>query len=124
MAYVRNRAWVETIPRVRTDFAGTSPTFLNQTARVIDALNESIELSGKLIITNEATGVAFDTNSKIILRSGTGNVFTQATSVIRVGLQNTDAANGPPARGDGTFDVYGDLPSATYADIADSTTYS
>lgn len=115
--------WIETIPNLHQAMNNVAPTG-NPTGNVIDALNEHIQMCGRLAISEGAQSVAFDTNSRIIFRTGTGNIFTEATSVITVGIQDVDLANGPPPRGDGTYDVFGVIPSATYADIANSTTYA
>lgn len=123
MAYVDiPGAWIGNIERDYASLLTGAPAILPTTS-IMDAANEAIMVCGRLWLSNRATGVAFDTNSRIIFRTGTGNVFVEATSVLTIGIQAIDKTNGPPERGDGTYRVLGVIPSVTYADIANSTTY-
>lgn len=77
---------------------------------VLDAVNESFMLVGRVMLAGRSgskTLAASGGNSKIHLAMGASCVFAVGSN-LRVGLQTVDLTAGPPARGDGTFDVYGD----------------
>lgn len=118
MTYQRVNAWVGNIEKM-TGPAGL--VVFDTTSLLLDALNESVQLVGRLSITDQAAGVAFNSASKIHWRSGT-TVTWNADSVLTVGLQDVDLTTGPSGRGDGTFDVSATISGA--GSIVSSTSYA
>jgi hypothetical protein len=51
---------------------------------------------------------------------GTSNTFSSGSSTIDIGIQDVDSVNGPPVRGDGTFDVKATMTGGVTT-ITDST---
>lgn len=86
-----------------------------QTNQTLDVAAEGVQYLGYLCIDGRATGKTISSaGGKIHFMVGASTFAAAAGgSVIRVGLQDVSATAGTPARGDGTFDVYKDLTSAT-----------
>lgn len=92
----------------------------NTTTLLMDALNEVVQVVGTVRLTGKAASVSFDTNSKILWRTGTAGTYT-AGDIITIGVQDVDATNGPPGRGDGVFDCSTTINCNT---LANATTQS
>ena len=81
----------------------------NQDGGVMDATGERVHCVGRLFLPGR-------TGSKTISAAGGGAIWwtsgavtnSNAGTVFRVGIQDADTANGPPARGDAGWDVYGE----------------
>lgn len=92
----------------------------------IDAANESLHITGHVWLEGK-TGtktLSAAAGGSIWWMPGSAITFANASTNLRIGVQDADAA-GAPARGDGTFDVYADLvggtdtiTAATYRDTA------
>jgi hypothetical protein len=89
----------------------TVPTALDTT---LNAVDEATHFIGTLFLPGR-------TGSKTISAAGSGKIhwlpgasitFANASTNLRVGIQDVDTG-GKPARGDGTFDVYADLVGGT-----------
>ena len=79
----------------------------------LDALDEALHIVGRLVMQDRGAGgtktlLTTGGASKIHWASGATSVLN-AASVLRVGLQTVDLANGPASRGDGVFDIYKDV---------------
>jgi hypothetical protein len=84
-------------------------------AGTIDAADEEVIFVGHINIDGAATSKTISSaGGKIYWRSNTAT-WASAGSTVRVGLQDVDTTNGPPPRGDGTFDVHGDMVQGTNA---------
>lgn len=79
----------------------------------LDATGEALHYSGQIYLAAESGSKTISSaGGKIYFRSST-TTFASASSTFRAGLQDTSSVDGPPGRGDGTFDVYGELVGGT-----------
>lgn len=88
------------------DIFGSQADIVSSTVDNIDTLNEQVAFIGRVFI-NGRPGTSKTISSaggKIHFQTGTVTWATAGTS-LQVGLQHVDAVNGPPGRGDGTFQV-------------------
>lgn len=85
----------------------------NGTSSTLDAAGEALHFSGQVFL---AAGAGSKTLSsaggKIHYRSST-TTFSSASTTFRVGVQDVSSVDGPPGRGDGTYDVYGEFVGGT-----------
>lgn len=69
---------------------------------------------GKVHFPNKETSKTISSSGgKIHFRTGFAVTWGTSGSTLRVGMQDVATASGPPARGDGTYDVYDDLVQGT-----------
>ena len=99
--------WPNTIlTNPRTVAAGTLGGFSTLAgAGTTDATGEKIALIGHVFWTDGAASKTMDSTSIIHFRTG-AVTMADASTTMRIGLQDVNAAAGPPVQPDGTFDVY------------------
>lgn len=82
-------------------------------ASVMDAANEALHMTGHVVIPGGGSKtISAAGGGKIFWTPGGSNVFSNASTNLRIGLQDPDTTTSP-IRGDGTFDVYADLVGGT-----------
>lgn len=87
---------------------------LNGVDLTVDAANEAVHLIGTCTLEGKSGSKTISSSGgKIHIPIGASTTFSNGGTTLRVGIQDVDAANGPPARGDGTFDVFKDLVGGT-----------
>lgn len=104
-------------------FTRSTTGFATATFATIDALNEAAHMVGRIVWSDGGSHTVSSSGGIIGWRTGSSVVWSTIGTTLRVGLQDADTANGPPARGDGTFDVYTDLVQGTDT-IASATYYN
>lgn len=83
-------------------------------ATTIDATNEYIDYIGQVWWEDQpAAAKTVSSAGGAIVARYSGVTFANAGTTMRVGIQDVDLTLGPPARGDGTFDVSADLVGGT-----------
>jgi len=104
--------WPRLVDNMRpTSTAGGFSTFA--ASSTVDAAAEKIAFIGHVFWEGSPSAAkTMDSTSKVHWRSGTVT-FANASTNLRVGLQDVSTSAGPPARPDGTFDVYKDLVPGT-----------
>jgi hypothetical protein len=97
------------------DTANVLGTWLpNSADLVLNAANTGVMLIGTIRIDGGGSKTISSAGGKIhFLPSSTAITFSNASTNVRVGIQDVNAAAGPPARGDLTFDVFDDLVGGT-----------
>lgn len=79
----------------------------------IDAAGEALHYTGQVFLAaGEGSKTISSAGGKIHYRSST-TTFANAGTTLRVGIQDVSTVDGPPARGDGSYDVYGELVGGT-----------
>ena len=103
-------------PDMKDAFGTSGPALA--TAATLDAVGEQAIMIGNVWIDGVPSGTKTISTGgsvgKIHFLPGTITWATAGTT-LRVGIQDMNLAAGPPGRGDGTFDVYGDLVQGTDA---------
>lgn len=114
----------------RTIAASTAGGFnVLQGAGTMDATGEKVAYVGYVFWADGAASKTMDSTSIIHFRTGS-ITMADASTTMRIGLQDVNTAAGPPVQPDGTFDVYrefaGDAGVITSADdnVAKSITLS
>lgn len=81
----------------------------------VDAAGEYVHMTGYCYLEGRTgTKTISSAGGKIHFLVGAATItFSNAGTNLRVGIQDTSTSAGPPARGDGTFDVYDDLVGGT-----------
>jgi hypothetical protein len=83
------------------------------TAATLNTLNYRCAFVGKVFLPGRTgTKTISSAGGKIYFQPST-TTFADASTTLRVGIQDLDDASGPPATPDGTFDVYDDLVGGT-----------
>lgn len=86
---------------------------LNQAA-TLDAVNEAVAFIGHIHIDGRpASAKTISSAGGKVYVCAAGVTWATAGTTIRVGIQDVHTTAGPPARPDGTFDVYDDLVQGT-----------
>jgi len=85
----------------------------------IDATNEKTAIIGHVYWSDHGSKT-MDSTSKIHFRTATVT-FADASTNLRVGLQDVSTTSGPPMQPDGTFDVYRDLPGNNGSELTSAT---
>lgn len=80
---------------------------------IIDAAGEAVQMIGTVCLEGGSGSKTISSAGGKIGWLAENTVFSDAGTTIRVGIQDVDLTAGPPARGDGTFDVYDDLVGGT-----------
>lgn len=93
---------------------GSDADVVGSTIDNIDTLNEQVAFIGRVFINGRpaAAKTISSAGGKIHFQTGTVTWATAGTS-LQVGLQHVDTVNGPPGRGDGTFQVSKTLVQGT-----------
>lgn len=82
--------------------------------QTLDAANEGIDLIGRVFINGRPTSAKTISSAGGKLYAVLSGTFANAGTTLRFGVQDIETAGAaPPPRGDGTFDVYGDLVGGT-----------
>lgn len=93
-------------------YLATSNVF-DGTPTVLAAAGSALHFSGHVLLEpGFGSKTISSAGGKIHFRSSTVT-FASASTTFRAGIQDVSAASGPPGRGDGTYDVYGDLVGGT-----------
>lgn len=80
----------------------------------IDAVGEYVDFWGHVYWDGAPTSkVLSSAGGAIVLRFHSSNTFANASTNLRIGIQDVNATTGTPARGDGTYDVQADLVGGT-----------
>lgn len=76
---------------------------------IMDAAGEGVHMVGTLYLEGGSGSKTLSSSGGKIHFLAGSSTFANAGTTLRIGVQDVDAANGPPARGDGTFDAYVDM---------------
>lgn len=102
-------------------FMTTSANGFTSGSLSLAAVNYEVHFTGRMVWSDQGTHTVSSSGGKIGWRTTTGVTWATSGSTITIGIQDTSTAAGPPARGDGTFDVSGAIVNPTV--IASSTFY-
>jgi hypothetical protein len=78
----------------------------------IDAQDEEVHFIGQLLLPQGVASVEWNTNTTLGFSLST-TTLANASTTLRMGVQDVDATTGVPGRGDGTFDCYADYVGGT-----------
>lgn len=101
-------------PVLRRDVVTDQSTWIVDEA-TLDAVGEKCVMWGNIFIDGRPSAAKTLSNAggKIHWKAGNGT-WSNASTVARVGIQDIDAASGPPPVGDGSYDVRADLDQPSF----------
>lgn len=80
---------------------------------ILNATGEAAHFTGQVFLAaGSGSKTISSAGGKIHYRSSS-TTFVNASTTLRAGIQDVSTINGPPGRGDGTYDVYGEFVGGT-----------